>query len=124
MDVYRNMIVKSEYVELARFLCETLAPVGGANMFTTALSAVEGSVVTHYISSGFIDEEFANLMPLREESYPGQPEMIVALMDALGHEVSLEAVTQLLSTADVCLEEPFTALARLGLKIHQVEEGI
>lgn len=121
MDVYRNMIVKSEYVELARFLCETLAPVGGANMFTTALASINGNIITHYISSGFIDEEFANLMPLKETDSLGQAEMIVALMDALGHEVSLEAVTTLLSTSDVCLENPFEAMGRLGLKILQAE---
>ena len=60
--VHRCMIVPTEHAELARVLCEKLAGPGGSGMFTTPLSADGQEPATHYISSGMIEDSFADLL--------------------------------------------------------------
>ncbi len=60
------MIVPVDHVDLARSLCATLAGDGGSGMFTTALSATGDDPPTHYISSGLIESDFSDLLPLIE----------------------------------------------------------
>ena len=124
--VHRCIIVRAEHAELARVLCETLAGLGGSGMFTTPLSPTGQEPATHYISSGAIEEPFAQLLPLIEFPvdaepviYPGQPELIAQMATAQGLAVTPEEVQALLATSDVTEQEAFTALARLGLQIVQ-----
>ena len=124
--VHRCLIVPAEHVELARVLCATLAGPGGSGMFTTPLSPTGQEPATHYISSGAIEEPFAQLLPLAEFPadaepviYPGQPELIAQMAVAQGMVVTPEQVQALLAASDVTEQEAFTALARLGLQIVQ-----
>lgn len=124
--VHRCLIVPAEHAELARVLCATLAGPGGAGMFTTPLSPTGQEPVTHYISSGAIEEPFAQLLPLTEFPadaepviYPGQPDLVTQMATAQGMAVTPEEVQALLAASDVTEQEAFTALARLGLQITQ-----
>lgn len=124
--VHRCLIVPAEHADLARVLCETLAGPGGAGMFTTPLSPTGQEPATHFISSGLLDEQFAQLLPLAEFQtdaepviYPGQPELIAQMAADQGMVVTSEQVQALLAASDVTEQEAFTALARLGLQIVQ-----
>lgn len=122
--LHRCMIVPTEHVELARKLCETLAGPGGAGMFTTALSATGDDPATHYISSGLIESDFADLLPLVSDETgidikPGQPEVIFKAAQDSGLSVRLSEIEHLLAAVDVTDQEAFAALDRLGLRIVQ-----
>lgn len=124
--VHRCLIVPAEHVDLARVLCETLAGPGGAGMFTAPLSPTGQEPSTHFISSGAIEEPFAQLLPLltfppdaEPVLLPGQPELIAHLAAQQGMTVTPEQVQALLVASDVSDQEAFTALARLGLQIVQ-----
>ena len=133
-EAYRNMIVPDAHVALARTITETLAPVGGKGMYTTGLSPDSTAPATHWISSGFIDADYAALMPLLEWTQdeegtwqktilsPGYPEMIVQMCAQAELEVTLEGVEALLDAVDVTLETPQQAWARLGLGLVQTED--
>ena len=65
-NAYRTMLVPDAFVAMARDISSTLAPSGGANMYTTGLSANGQPPATYWVSSGFIDADYAALMPLSE----------------------------------------------------------
>ena len=142
-NAYRTMLVPDAFVELARDISSTLAPSGGANMYTTGLSATGQPPATYWVSSGFIDADYAALMPLSEWSWvvddeetgaghweetvisSGEPAVIYA-MYTQGIEPDLPAfdeqdVADMLDACDVTTEEPFTAFNRLGLQMVQEE---
>ena len=128
--VHRCMIVPAEHADLARLLCETLAGPGGAGMFTTALSATGDDPATHYISSGLIESDFADLLPLIELPadadpviHPGQPDLIIQMATTQGMGVTFDEVLALLAAVDVTGQDAFAALDRLGLRIVQPAFG-
>lgn len=122
--VERCLIVPAPYAALARALCNGLAPGGsGSGMLTTGLSPTGTAPATHYISAGMIENTFAALLPLTSfdgegapTTTPGQPETIVTL--AAG-AVTLAQAKALLAAIDVTEQDPFAAMARLGLKLVQ-----
>ena len=120
--VHRCMIVPVDHVDLARSLCATLAGDGGTGMFTTALSPTGTEPATHYISSGLIESEFANLLPLG--STPGQPDVVHSLALQSGMSVSVDDITRLLAAVDVSEQPPAEALERLGLAMASEPETI
>jgi len=62
---HRTIIVPAAFQQLAQALCEAAAEgAAGKGMFTTALSATGALPATHYISSGYIFDDFAALLPL------------------------------------------------------------
>ena len=129
--VHRCMIVPTEHVELARSLCATLAGDGGSGMFTTALSATGQDPATHYISSGLIESEFADLLPLIEFPadadpviHPGQPDLITQMATDQGMCVTVDEVQALLASVDVTEQPPTDALDRLGLRLSAEPETI
>ena len=115
--VQRCLVVPAPFAPLARALCDGLAPGGaGAGMLATPASSTGTLPATHFIAQGMIEDTFAYLLPLCTS--PGQPETIVTLA---GGAVTLAQVNALLAAIDVSDEDPFTALARLGLKLIQGE---
>ena len=125
------MIVPAEHVELARKLCETLAGPGGAGMFTAALSTTGLDPATHYISSGLIESDFADLLPLIEFTadadpviHPGQPDLITQMATDQGMGVTVDEVQPLLASVDVTEQPPTDALDRLGLRLSAEPETI
>lgn len=129
--VHRCMIIPTEHVGLARKLCETLAGPGGAGMFTTPLSTTWVDPATHYISSGLIESDFADLLPLIEFPadadpviHPGQPDLITQMATDQGMGVTVDEVQALLASVDVTEQPPTDALDRLGLRLSAEPETI
>lgn len=126
--VHRCMIVPVDHVDLARSLCATLAGDGGSGMFTTALSATGQDQATHYISSGLIEQSFADLLPLliqtetgMEKINQGQPEIIHAAAQQAGLTLDQQEIERLLAAVDVSDQSPFEAMDRLGVRMVQGE---
>ena len=120
--VRRCLIVPAAFALLARALCSGLAEGGaGDGMFLTPLSASGSLPATHYISQGMVEDGLAYLLPLTSfdskgvaSTAPGQPEVIVDLAKGAA---TLPQVQALLAAVDVSEQDPFTSLARLGLKL-------
>jgi hypothetical protein len=130
MDVYRNLIIPADQAPLARLIAATLDPVNCQDMFTTGLSPTGDEPATHYISSGGISEGFAALVPFSvwaqegdppewvEVSHdPGKPVKTFELCIQAGLEVTLEAIEVMYASADVTAENPWAAMARMGLQL-------
>ena len=130
-QAFRTMIVPDSQVVLARSICTTLAPTGGVGMFDVPLSADGKAPATHYVSTGYLDAEFAALMPLTE--YPpegdpvvvsaGEPAVVVTLCAEAGLVVTEAEVADLFAASDVTVQEPFVAFARLGFQMESSSEG-
>ena len=131
--IHRVLIVPAAFQTLAQGLCEAIAEGdAGKGMFTTGLSPNGEAPATHYISSGVIAPEFADILPLTTvtpATEPGEPDVIttqpgnVAVVEGLAAQagISLPAgtVAALLAAIDVSEQEPFVAMARLGLSMMQ-----
>lgn len=132
---FRTMIVPSDYQSLAAALAQALGGLAGEDMFVVGLSASGLDPATSYVSTGYIAEEFANLLPLdtyTTEIDPntgqpvvvhthkdGDPVAVAHLADEAGLTVTVQEVIDLFNVVDVTEQEPFTAFARLGLQIIQ-----
>jgi len=119
-QAFRTMIVPDSQVVLARSICTTLAPTGGVGMFDVPLSADGKAPATHYVSTGYLDAEFAALMPL--DGSAGEPAVVAALCVQAGLEVTEAEVATLFSVSDVTVQDPFVAFARLGLQMDNSNE--
>lgn len=120
--VHRCMIVPVDHVDLARSLCATLAGEGGSGMFTTPLSPTGTEPATHWISSGLIESEFADLLPLlsvdvTDAPLAGHPDHVCTLAHDAGMAVSYDDIVRLFSAVDVSAQPPHAALERLGLAL-------
>lgn len=126
---FRTIIVPAEHQKLAQQLCGALAEGdAGAGMFTTPLSATGALPGTHYISSGKIWQEFADLLPLTSfdeegepSTRPGQVATIDAMASGAGFDLPNGTVAALLGTISVTELDPWTDMSRLGLQLVQEE---
>ena len=127
MWVHRTIIVHAALAEAARTACAGLAGPGGSGMFTTPLSPTGEAPPTHYISSGLIEEPFADLLPLTSVSYaedgtpststrPGNVALTVQLAADAGLPITEAEFSALLSAVDVSEQSAQDALTRLGLR--------
>ena len=135
-DVYRNMIVTAADAPIARAIAVGISPVAGDNMWLDAYSASGTAPATHYISTGYIGPEWEVLMPLQTyardsngdwvlaDSYPGQPQQLLAACQQYGVQVTQQQIDDLFATSDVTTQEPAEALARMGLKLVQTGDLI
>jgi hypothetical protein len=126
VDEFRTLILPANVTPLAQEIAATLSP-GGANMWTTGLSATGAEPATHFISTGFIPPEFAHMVPeqfweqdetgawVQTGSEPGNPVAVYEACTAAGMTVTLEQVEAIFAVADVTEQEPFVAMSRLGL---------
>ena len=127
---HRTIIVPAPFQSLAQGLCEAAAEGdAGKGMFTTGLSATGALPATHYISSGPIAKEFGDLLPLTTFDEEGQPTTrpgdvatVEAITDQAGITLPAGTIAALFAAIDVTEQEPFTAMARLGVQIAQVAE--
>lgn len=128
MWVHRTIIVPATLAESARAACAGLAGPGGSNMFTTPLSPTGEAPPTHYISSGLIEEPFADLLPLTSVSYaedgtpftetrPGNVALTVQLAADAGLPLTEAEVSALLSAVDVSAQSAQDALTLRGLRM-------
>ena len=123
--VHRNMVVPTSWRKLASDLCAAFSPSGGKGMFKPEYTTTQGSLnVTHYVSSGPIGKDFADLLPLTTtdaegivSTRPGEPEQIVAIAASLEPPITLPLATvrALLAAIDVSDGDPWVAFARVGV---------
>lgn len=127
---HRTIIVPAAFQQLAQALCEAAAEGdAGKGMFTTGLSADGTEPASHYISSGPIATEFGDLLPLTsfdEEgaptTRPGDVSTVEATADQAGINLPAGTIAALFAAIDVTEQEPFTAMARLGVQIVQASD--
>lgn len=127
-DVFRTLIVPAADAPLVREIAASFGP-GGVGMFTTPLSASGADPASHYISSGYIPADFAYLVPSQTyeqdedgawtlvSSEPGDPVAVYEAATAQGVVCTQADVDAIFASADVTAQEPFVAMARLGLAI-------
>ena len=128
---HRTIIAPAAFQQLAQALCEAAAEgVAGEGMFTTALSATGALPATHYISSGYIFDDFAALLPLTtvtqtvneegeasatETTRPGNVAFVEGLAAQAGITLPPGTIAALFDAIDVTELGPWNAMARLGL---------
>lgn len=127
----RTIIIPAALQTKAQGLCKGLAGTAGDGMFITGLSATGNAPATHYVSSGPISDGMAALLPCASVTQdsegkdvitttPGQPDAVPALAAKAGITTTLAQIKALYASIDVSDQEPFVAMARLGLKIVRV----
>ena len=130
MYQHRTIIVPAAFQQLAQGLCEAAAEGdAGKGMFTTGLSETGVEPTTHYISSGPIYENFADLLPLTTVEYeqedsaettrPGNVEVVEAIALQAGFTLPPGTIAALFDAIDVTELGPWAAMARLGLVMVQ-----
>lgn len=108
--VFRTIIVPDAAVAAARAACEALAGAGGSGMYTVPLSPTGWLPATHWVSSGAIDREFADLL--------ANPDVLSAVVAAAGLDPApLLAIVAASDITDLAIEPIDATLARLGLQI-------
>ena len=124
---HRCIIIPASVQANAQALCKGLAGAAGDGMFVTGLSATGQAPATNYVSAGIISDEMAALLPCKSvdaegivTTTPGMPDAVPALATKAGISTTKAKITALYSAIDVSDQEPFAAMARLGLQIVQV----
>lgn len=127
-DAFRTLIVPAAAAPLVREIAASFGP-GGVGMFTTPLSATGLDPASHYISSGFVPEAFAYMVPCQTwetdedgawvlvSSEPGDPVAVYQAATEAGVICTQADVDALFASADVTAQEPFVAMGRLNLQI-------
>jgi len=98
--VHRVMIVPAQLVDLCRQLAASFE--SGSGMFMTPLSPTGQAPATHYISSGAIWEQFADLL--------ASPEAL-----SQGAGIPIEQAQAILGACTVSEADPWSVLGELGL---------
>jgi hypothetical protein len=121
---FRTMIVPDSVVATVRALADSFGP-SASGMWTTPLSATGDLPTTYWISSGMIGDDFAAVMPFShyDDSEPPvwvtdpyDPAAFVALCEASGvTPPPVDEIMAIMSVVDVSAQEPFVAMARMGL---------
>lgn len=128
MDTFATLIIQAQDAPLAREIAAAFGP-GGIGMWTTPLSASGLDPASHYISSGYIPQEFVSLAPsttwtqdeegnwIATDHYPGDAATVYAYASQAGIQCSLADVEGVFSRSDCSAQEPFVAMGRMGLTI-------
>ena len=129
---HRTIIVPAAFQQLAQALCEAAADGdAGKGMFTTGLSETGTEPATHYISSGYIFDDLAALLPLTTLAYeeenaaettrPGNVAVVESIAAQAGFTLPPGTIGALFDAIDVTELGPWNAMARLGLVMVQAE---
>ena len=132
-DLFRTMILPASVVPMAREIASLAG--GGDAWWTTPLSASGKAPATHFISTGLIPIQMAQMLPLqiweqddscvwvKTASIPGQAQAVHGFLQQRGVTAySLAQITAMMAAADITEQPPFTAMARLGLWLVQMAE--
>lgn len=111
---HRTIIVPDAVVAPARMACEALAGAGGSGMYSTPLSPTGELPATHWISSGLIEQEFADLL--------ASPDTLAAV--ATGAGLDPAPLVAIVAAADISDEPADVALTRLGLQVCHEEAAV
>ena len=130
MQFFRTLILPQDLAELANQVAAAVSPEN-SGMWQTPLSETGVEPATHYISTGYIDPKLAHLLPLKQyesslqaNEYPGDIAQLLEISLAANLTVTIEDLQTLFNQLDVTTEEPFTALARLNLKLVETSTSI
>jgi len=104
---HRTIIVPAPYAAAASAACEHLAGAGGSGMYTTPLSPTGELPATHWISSGLIEQAFADLL--------ASPDALAAVATQAGLDPA--PLIAIVAAADISDERADVALARLSLQL-------
>lgn len=107
-----TIIVPASHVETFRAIA-AVWPYGGG-MFITPLYT--DKTVTHYISTGYIDNGVVALFE--------NPELFAAAVNSKGGSMTVEEAEQLQSLAVISTATPNEAINQLNLTINQPSKGI
>ena len=129
MNAFRTLILTAAVTPLAQQIAATLSPAG-AGMWTTGLSPTGAEPATHFISTGYIGEDFAHMVPSQTweqidgewtqiGSVPGLPEAVLQACTAAGMQVTLAEIEGVFNAADVTEQAPFVAMGRMNLSVVQ-----
>ena len=104
---HRTIIVPGAVVIPARLACEALAGAGGSGMYSVPLSPTGELPATHWISSGLIEQDFADLL--------ASPNALAAVATQAGLDPA--PLVAIVAASDISEEPAEAAMARLGLQI-------
>ena len=104
---HRTIIVPAAVVIPARMACEALAGAGGSGMYSVPLSPTGELPATHWISSGLIEQEFADLL--------ASPDALAAVATRAGLDPA--PLVAIVAASDISEDPADAALARLGLQL-------
>ena len=104
---HRTIIVPDAVVIPARMACEALAGAGGSGMYSVPLSPTGELPATHWISSGLIEQSFADLL--------ASPNALAAVATQAGLDPA--PLVAIVAASDITDEPADVALSRLGLKL-------
>lgn len=108
---HRTIIVPDAVVIPARMACEALAGAGGSGMYSVPLSLTGELPATHWISSGLIEQAFADLL--------ANADALAAVATGAGLDPATIATSG--AASDISDEPADVALARLGLQLCNLE---
>lgn len=125
MNINRTIIIPAVLTPLARALSAGMAS-GGAGMFETPLYT--GAVLTHYISSGWIDEAYDAMLPLHtiegavvipptQEVKDAAASAIFDAAEGLATLAQCQALVGASVVIDCDVESTQATVARMGLTI-------
>lgn len=118
-----TLIVPAHLRDTAAALCEQIAGPAGAGMFITPLYS-ESSEPSHYISTGWIADEFRDALPCTvvtdegEEMRPTDLGALADMADAAGVPFEQEQVEALLGQCYITTDPWRVAVERLGLSME------
>lgn len=127
-DIFRTIIITAQDVDVVRNIAGTLDS-NAIGMFTTPLTP-DGVSITHYISTGFLNEMWGIIVPCKfwgmnetgewivTHETAGNLDTIHAQCVANNIDITIEELTAIWNNSDVSDQEPFTALHRLNLQIY------
>jgi len=109
--VHRTLIVPAQLAPMIRGMCIQLAGSAGDNMFTRGLSPNGRDPVTHYISTGMIEDTFGYVL--------SSPEAMYSACTSAGVEITLEECIYILSSCFISEDDPWAVLSREHLLLIQ-----
>lgn len=124
---FRTLIVTDDEVTHAREQFAEAMLAAGENMFITPLYDV-ADTVTHWISSGSIEVEYADMLPLNDPAptpynptptpFNGEPVQWRETIQDNGYTVPAGQVTQMFNGLDSTTADPHVRIADLGLSLQ------
>lgn len=129
---FRTLIIAEQDASLARDIARTLGGSAGEGMWTTGLSPIGALPITHYVSTGYVGGEFAEMCPLatwewvndewvQTDYVPGNAELVASACAQNGLIVTPQQIEELYSRTDMTTQEPFVAFSRLSLMMVVTE---
>lgn len=126
MDVFRTITVPANYRDAARKVVEVFGPEM-RNMFLASMSADGSWPGTHFVSSGYLPDDFVAAFPSKSwarnddvwveaSASPGNASVFVQKATEAGVDLTLAEVEAVFSVADSSDQQIEAALSRMGLR--------